>query len=552
MLNDVSDLIISDIVWLLPIVFIVIALILYFSFKSLRGVLMPLLTAGIAVIWTIGIMVTAGHELTIILNIVPIILLAVGSAYTIHVINSFNVSKTTDINQTIIKALGYVIIPVVLAAVTTAIGFVSFVLGAYLTMIRDFGIFTAIGVMVSLILAIFFVPALTSVFSKNDNKKTADLTEKKTILSHVILQPLSNLLFKHPKYIFSIWGILMVISIVGMFLIKTSTNMADYFKKDNPTRISEDLMQKKFGGSFPVFVVFDGDVQSPEVLKTMIKTEQFMKQDPNISITQSVADLIEQMNDAMLEGEKIPDDRTKIEQLWFLLDGQDIMPQLVSEDLDRGIIQSKFASVENKEIEAFTKKMQQFIEENSNENCKIELTGMPSVYVRLNDSLIKSQFSSLLIALVLVVLIVGMIFRSISKGIYATIPIIATILVLFGFMGFTGIPLDIATVLVGSIALGIGIDYSIHFISGFNSHLKENGDAEKAIEKTLLSSGKAIIINVTSVAAGFLVLLFSQLVPLQNFGLLVAISMFGSGLGSLTLLPVILILANRKRKIIAN
>ncbi|HOI02226.1 MAG TPA: MMPL family transporter, partial [Candidatus Cloacimonas acidaminovorans] len=197
-------------------------------------------------------------------------------------------------------------------------------------------------------------------------------------------------------------------------------------------------------------------------------------------------------------------------------------------------------------------KMQQFIEENSNENCKIELTGMPSVYVRLNDSLIKSQFSSLLIALVLVVLIVGMIFRSISKGIYATIPIIATILVLFGFMGFTGIPLDIATVLVGSIALGIGIDYSIHFISGFNSHLKENGDAEKAIEKTLLSSGKAIIINVTSVAAGFLVLLFSQLVPLQNFGLLVAISMFGSGLGSLTLLPVILILANRKRKIIAN
>ena len=552
MINDVSDLIVADIVWLLPIVFIVIALILYISFRSLRGLLMPLITAGIAVIWTVGIIVTLGHELTIILNIVPVILLAVGSAYTIHVINSFNLFRTGDFNQTIIKALGYVIIPVILAALTTAVGFVSFVLGAYLTMIKDFGIFTAIGVIVSLILAIFFVPALTSIFSKNDRKVTVDLPEKKTILSHFILQPLSNLLFKHPKYIFSIWGTFLVISIVGMFLIKTSTNMADYFKKDNPTRVSEDLMQKKFGGSFPVFVVFDGDVQSPEVLNLMIKTEKFMKQDPNISITQSVGDLIEQMNDAMLEGKKIPDDQSKIEQLWFLLDGQDVMTQLVSEDLDRGIIQSKFASVENQEIEAFTKKMQLFIEENSNENCKIELTGMPSVYVRLNDSLIKSQFSSLMIALVLVVLIVGLIFRSFSKGVYATIPIIATILILFGFMGFTGIPLDIATVLVGSIALGIGIDYSIHFISGFNSHLKENGDAEKAIERTLMTSGKAIIINVTSVAAGFLVLLFSQLVPLQNFGLLVAISMIGSGLGSLTLLPVILILVNRKRKIIAN
>jgi len=552
MVNDVSDLIISDIVWLLPIVFIVIALILYFSFKSLRGVLMPLLTAGIAVIWTIGIMVTAGHELTIILNIVPIILLAVGSAYTIHVINSFNVSKTTDINQTIIKALGYVIIPVVLAAVTTAIGFVSFVLGAYLTMIRDFGIFTAIGVMVSLILAIFFVPALTSVFSKNDNKKTADLTEKKTILSHVILQPLSNLLFKHPKYIFSIWGILMVISIVGMFLIKTSTNMADYFKKDNPTRIAEDVMQKKFGGSLPVFVVFEGDMQSPEVLKMMISTEDFMKEDPNIQVTQSVADLIEQMNDAMGEGKKIPDDKAKIEQLWFLLDGQEVMPQLVNNDLSKGIIQSKFASVDSKELEVFTAKMNRFIEDNPNEHCKIELTGMPSVYVKLNSSLINSQYNSLLIAIIMVVLIVGLILRSGTKGIFAAIPVVATIIVLFGFMGITGIPLDIATVLVASIALGIGIDYSIHVITGFNKHLITHGDAEKAIEETILLSGKAVIINVISVSAGFLVLLFSQIVPLQNFGILVAISMFGSGIGALTLLPIILILANRKRKIIAN
>ncbi|MDX9697048.1 MAG: MMPL family transporter, partial [Bacteroidales bacterium] len=143
MINDVSDLIVADIVWLLPIVFIVIALILYISFRSLRGLLMPLLTAGIAVIWTVGIIVTLGHELTIILNIVPVILLAVGSAYTIHVINSFNLFRTGDFNQTIIKALGYVIIPVILAALTTAVGFVSFVLGAYLTMIKDFGIFTA-------------------------------------------------------------------------------------------------------------------------------------------------------------------------------------------------------------------------------------------------------------------------------------------------------------------------------------------------------------------------------------------------------------------------
>ncbi len=271
-----------------------------------------------------------------------------------------------------------------------------------------------------------------------------------------------------------------------------------------------------------------------------------------MSVAQSVADLIEQMNDAMGEGKNIPDDKAKIEQLWFLLDGQDIMPQLVNNELTKGIIQSKFASVESKKTEAFTKMMNQFIEENQTEFCKIELTGMPSVYVKLNNSLISSQYNSLLIAISMVILIVGSILKSASKGIFAAVPIIATIVVLFGFMGVTGIPLDIATVLVASIVLGIGIDYSIHVITGFNHYLKENGDAEKAIEYVILSSGKAIVINVLSVSAGFLVLLFSQIVPLQNFGLLVAISMFGSGFGALTLLPVILILANRKRKITAN
>ncbi|MBU2553395.1 MAG: MMPL family transporter [Bacteroidetes bacterium] len=552
MMNDISDLILADIVWLLPIVFVIIALILLFSFKSFRGVLLPLLTAGIAVIWTIGIMVVTGYELTIISNIIPVVLLALGSAYTIHVLNSINQSKEKDRKQALKKALTYIIVPVILAAVTTAIGFVSFVFGAYLTMIKDFGIFTAVGTLIALLLSIFFVPALISAFSMYRKKVETNQPEKENILTHKILQPLVTLLFKHPKYSLSAWGILLLLSIGGMFFIKTSVNMADYFKKDNPTRISEDVMQKKFGGSLPVFVVFEGDMQSPEVLKMMIKTEHFMKEDPNIDMTQSVADLVEQMNDAMGEGKMIPDDKAKIEQLWFLLDGQDVMTQLVSEDLDKGIIQSRFASVETKNIDEFTSKMNKFIQENNSENIKIELTGMPSVYVKLNDSLIQSQFSSLILALVMVLLIVGLMLRSISKGVYATIPIIATILILFGFMGITGIPLDIATVLVGSIALGIGIDYSIHIITGFNFHLKETGDAEKAIEKTILSSGNAVIINVLSVAAGFLVLIFSQIVPLQNFGILVAISMFGSGIGALTLLPIILILANRKRKIIAN
>jgi len=366
-------------------------------------------------------------------------------------------------------------------------------------------------------------------------------------MNRVILKPLIKLLLKHPRNVLVVWSILLLISIGGIFLIRTSVNITEYFKKDNPTRIAEDVMQRKFGGSLPVFVEFEGDIQEPEVLKMMIRTETFMKQDPNITSAQSVADLVEEMNDAMGEGKKIPDEKAKIEQLWFLLDGQDIMQQLVSDDLDRGIIQSKFASIETEEIDAFTNKMNQFVRENSTDQYKINFTGIPPLYVKLNDSMVKSQYSSLFIAIIMVLFVIAMIMRSFSNGVYAIIPIIATIVLLLGFMGYTGTSLDIATVLVGSIALGIGIDYSIHIITGFNTHINNHGNIENAIETTILTKGKAVIINVASVAAGFLVLLFAQLLPIVNFGLLIAISMIGSGLGALTLLPALLLQTNRKR-----
>ncbi len=553
MMNDVSNLIVADIIWLLPLVFLLIAFVLLLSFRSASGVILPLLTAGLAVVWTLGIMVLAGYELTMISNEIPIILLAVGSAYTIHVLNRINQTRDGVNNKVVINALSYIILPVFLAAVTTAVGFISFIFGSYLTMIRDFGIFTALGIAFSFILSITVVPAIISIIpanKKKDNEKSG--LEKKSLLSDKALKPLVSLLFKHPKYTLIAWGVLIAISIVGMSLVKTSVNMADYFKKDNPTRVSEDIMQKKFGGSMPVFVVFKGDMQSPDVLKTMKKAENYMKQFPDITTAQSVADLIEEMNDVMGEGKKIPDEKAKIEQLWFLLDGQDIMPQLVSGNLDEGIIQSKFASVESKSMSDFVKYMDKFIKENSTADCNIEVTGMPSVYEKLNHSLLQSQFSSLILAILMVLLIVGIMMHSFAQGVYATIPILSTIAILFGFMGFSGIPLDIATVLVGSIALGIGIDYSIHIITHYNHVFKETGDINIALEDTIMKGGKAVVINVISVAAGFLVLLFSQIVPLQNFGALVALSMFGSGLGALTLLPVILILANRKKKIIKS
>jgi len=437
---------------------------------------------------------------------------------------------------------------VMLAGVTTMIGFVSFVFGAYLDMIVDFGVFTALGTFLACLFSIFFVPALLDVFtSKKRDKKQISQKIKESYLSDKFLSPLKLLLFKHPKYILTTWGILIVVSIAGMFFIQRSVDIQDFLKKGNPTREAERIMIEKFGGTKPVFVLFTGDMQNPEVLQTMIETGKYMEQSPDIYTTQSLAHLIAQLNEAISGKREIPDDQDKIEQLWFLLDGNEAISRFVSDDLEEGIIISKFKSGDNESKKTFAKYMRKFIDERSTEDCKIEITGMPFVDITMDRSLVNSQIASITIAIFFVIIIVGMILRSFTSGVYSAIPIVAAIIILFGFMGLTGIPLNLATVLVASVALGIGIDYSIHIISHFNHIFKESGNAKTAIGEAIMVSGKAIIINVVSVSAGFLILIFSEMVPLQYFGLLIALSMLGSSLGALTLLPVILILVHRKK-----
>lgn len=553
LLTYISDLMKMDLIRLLPIAFLVIALVLFFSFNSIKGVVLPLLTAVISIIWSLGIMGLLGYKMSMISNNIPIILLAVGSAYTIHVLNRIHQLRITDPENAIRKALAFVMIPVLLAATTTIIGFISFVFGAYLNMIKDFGIYTALGTFFACLFSVFLVPAILATFKPQKNQKTQSTQVANTSpLNLRFLCPLKKLIINHPKYILFAWLILILVSIGGIFSIQRSVDIQDYFKEGNPTRQAEGIMMEKFGGTKPIFVLFKGNMQDPAVLQMMVKTADYMKQSPDISATQSVADLISQLHTAVIGEEGIPEDQMMIEQLWFLLDGNEAMQRFVSEDLDEGIIISKFKSPDNISKKAFAKYMKTFIDEHSSENCQIEITGMPFVDITMDQSLINSQFSSILIAIIFAIIFVGFMLRSFFSGVYAAIPIIAAIIILFGVMGLSGIPLNIATVLVASVALGIGIDYSIHIISHFKHSFEQNANAEMAIGEAIMVSGKAILINVFSVSAGFLVLVFSEMVPLQYFGILIALSMLGSSLGAMTLLPVILILVHRKKNIKLN
>ena len=541
----ISDLMRKDLTTLLPIAFLVIAIILLLSFRSVSGVILPLLIAVVSIVWSLGSMAFLGIKMSMISNNIPIIILAIGSAYTIHVINRVNkVHLEEQHSDTIKTALVYVFIPIMLAALTTIIGFISFIFGSYLYMIVDFGIFTALGTLFACLLSIFFVPAILSVL--NFKNKTSKAPKDDSFITNYLLQPLHQLIAKKPKTVLLIWLLLIGFSVANLFSIRRSVDIQEYFKRDNPTRLAEQIMVEKFGGTKPIFVYFKGNMQSPAVLKKMLETSAYMEESPEVYTSMSIAKLIDEINYNFTNSRTFPQEIEQIEQLWFLLDGNEVLPRFVNEELTEGIIISKFKSPDNKSKIEFAKYMNRFIAENSTEECQIQITGMPFVDITMDQSLINSQFGSIAIAIFFVIVLVGGILRSLKSGFFAAIPIIATIILLFGFMGLTGISLNIATVLVASVALGIGIDYAIHIISHFKTSFKKNNDVYAAVQESILVSGKAIIINVVSVSAGFLVLVFSDMVPLQYFGLLIALSMISSCLGALTLLPSLLILMNKK------
>lgn len=580
-LREISRFIINDLKTLLPLMILIVFLCLFLSFRRWRGVLLPLITVAISTLWTLGIMSLAGVPLTIISNAIPVLLLAIGSAYSLHILSRFDEAPSEEKE----RALAHVSTSVFLAAMTTVAGFISFIFGSYLSAIREFGLFASIGVLFSLLLSVTFGPALLFILSSHDSNRKKTYPKDKPISPSLLLrlEKWSFSFLKREKIILLLFLIIILIAIGGIPQIKRHSKMLDYFEPSSEIRRSEDFMEKRFGGSIAVSILVRGDIRDPAVLREMKALEEFLEKQPYFRNPLSIADYLAEMNDLMGEGETIPDTREKVSNLLFLLEGQEGLDQLLHPDKTEAVIQATIPSLDIEEMKELVDRLENWIKQHSRPNLQMEFSGSPLVYLHLDRSLIQSQLISLAIAIILIYLCVLFLIRSPLGALLGMIPIIFTLILIFGFMGYTSIPLDIATVLVGSVSLGIGIDYALHWINRFRWELissaslantLSNFEATKmdksslreehligAAARTLRSTGRAIVINMITVALGFLVLVLGNLIPLRRFGLLVALTMLSSGLGALTLLPAAVVrtkarwlrtLGTENRKILAE
>ncbi|MEW6515350.1 MAG: MMPL family transporter [candidate division FCPU426 bacterium] len=541
--NEIYRFIVSDLMVLIPIIAVVMSLALFLSFRTLHGIWLPLLAVGISTLWTLGMMSLLRVPLSIFSNIIPVVLMAVGSAYSIHVISHYHESGASlDPEERAVGNLKDVGVPVILAAVTTMIGFASFIFGSYLTMIKEFGAFVALGIGFALFNSLTLVPALLYLIHPQARRPHPSADGRLPGPGR-LSRFWAGLVVRHRAGLLAAFGLIAVVCSLFIPRIDRRVDFLDYFKPGSEIRKAENIIGRYFGGSVPTQVIVRGDIQDPDVLAAMAKMQEELKRQPELRNPQSIVDYLVEMNAVMGEGRRLPDTREKVANLWFLLEGEEVMSQLVNPDASEAIIQAVQKSAFSRQNSQMVEQIQAACRALGSDKVSFELTSQPVIFKKLDDSLMRSQRSSMSLALGFIVLCLVLMLRSLKNGLLSALPIAFSLLVMFGFMGAVRIPLDVATVLLASITIGIGVDYSIHFA---NRLQREQGlgytpDPEQLLARALSGTGKAIWINVVTVAAGFLVLVFSNLVPIQRFGILVALTMLSSGLGAIAIIPVLLL-----------
>ncbi|HBI36282.1 MAG: hypothetical protein A2015_05440 [Spirochaetes bacterium GWF1_31_7] len=567
----IGTLMISDLAVLIPFVVLAIMMILLVSFKKISGVILPLTGVLISTIWAVGLMVISGKRIDLIGTSIPVILIAVGSAYGIHIITHYyeemkkagNVSNEEH-KKILMDIVNTVAPPVFFASLTTIAGFLSFMTSPMETL-RNFGLYTSIGIFAAIVVAIIFIPSVLLIKHSNFKKKEiVVVSDKPDFITKLMLGVYHGLLKR--RYIIIIVTVLVVgFSMYYITKIKIDSQLIKYFKNDSSVTASDRFLNESFAGTHMLDVtikgVNPGDLAEPQILSSMDKLSEMLQENYlQIKKIMGYHDFIKKLNEVMHYDSKNPKDFYEIplDPVKYNLENQSDLKGLITQYL---LLYSgdlkEYAGVDTLSpniakmtlvmttsdpyfIRSVIKDIKSFSKINFPANYTISVSGGSDITNALNDIVVNSQIYSLLLSFILVFSIIAFSHKSIYAGLIGIIPLSVSVIFNFGLMGLLDIPLNMGTALIASIAVGIGVDYTIHFLSSYKEQRMKSDNLEIVTTKALLTSGKAIVFNASAVGLGFAVMLFSSFVPLIHLGILASLVMVTSSLGALMLLPVIL------------
>ncbi len=549
-----------DMPLMLRITLVVVLIVLFLTFHTMRGVFLPVLLVLITLLCTFATMAVFGVPIYTVSTMMPVILLAVGCADAIHILSKYydevihhpEESKSNVVYATMEELTP----PVVMTSITTMAGFLS-LLSSELMPMRYFGLFVAVGIFYALVLSLTFLPAMLALLPLKVSKKKKRMFEKHGSFTQVdyagrALGWLAEFINTKPNLVYAGAFAFILISTYGVLSLDVSASLAKQFKGDNPVRKSDELLNDHFGGTNILNIVLEGKeaevIKESDLILGMDRMQSFMESDTNIGESLSIAEYLKRMNRVLNENRKdmykVPESRELSAQYLFLYsmsgdptDFDSVVDYNYQKANMRFQIKTDDSAVVKNILSKADKGISRFF---TTDKVTVKKAGTVTIIDAFIDMIINGQIWSIIISIFLIFLLTSIEFKSIVGGLYCIIPISVSSFFNFGFMGIVGIPLDVSTALTASMAIGIGVDYAIHMVSKYRLEAKKEKAPHEVTKETLLTSGRAIWFNALVVALGFLVLLSANLVPQQKLGIMVALTMMTCFMGAATFIPAML------------
>ena len=544
----------SDIQKFMRITFLIILLFLFIIFRRVTAVVYPLLVIILSLLATVGTMAWSGTPFKLPTQIVPSLLIVVSVGATVHILSIFfdEFNKTGDKREAISYTLKHSGLAIAMTSITTAIGIGSFS-GSEVAPISDLGIFASLGVLISLFLTLTLLPALLVITKLRPKRVKAD-----DILDEV-MKKLAIIPIKYTKTVLTLSAFFVILALIASFRIQLSHNPLKWFKPNVPVRVSTEVIDKKMNGSVTIELVIDtGKVngwQDPERLKKLnelsAKLEKYRDEYTHIGKVVSLATIVKETNRALHENQEryytIPTKQDLVSQelLLFENSGSDDLEDVVDSQFSKTRVTIKLpwqdAVHSTKVLEYVTKEAKKsFADDN------VDTTGMTPLLVNTFSQAIHSSVVSYLIAGAGITLMMILMLGSFRFGLLSMVPNVTPIIMGLLVMYIAKMPLDMFTLLIGSIAIGLAVDDTIHFMHNFRRYYLASGDPAKAIEETFFTTGKAMLITSIVLSLGFFAYLAANMISVQNFGMITGSVILFAILADLLLSPALMMVVAKR------
>lgn len=547
----VSEALVSDLAHAIPLIFLSAGLVLLWAFRTIAGVLVPLMTISISLTWTLGALAWAGRPLNLVTSIVPPLVITIGFAYSMHLVAEYfeilaeERGRDAELNtprrpmsEIVGLALSEISLPLMLTGLTTALGFLALVVSP-MAAIREFGLLAVVGVVTSVVCSLTFAPAaLWCLRPKLRGRKNGS---RLAALSAVA----ADFDYRHRKGILVFGGVTLVIALIGVSRIEVGADHIANFGPESRARKDYESINAVFGGSNPFQIVIEANGRDaftePANLRTLRDLQDWLEAQPEIGSTTSLVDYFMLLNRALHDDDPeffvIPKNRRLAQQLLFF-GASDALDHFVDRRYKTVSISLRARVNDSQRTGELLRRIDAHLAELP-EHLKATATGDIVMLNRSLDAIARGQLQSLALALVTIYFVLAAMFTSWRIGLMALLPNMLPVALFFGALGITGIPLSASTSLIACIALGIAVDDTIHYFARFNADVKARGDERLAMAAALRAVARPVTYTSIGLCLGFLALTTSELQNQIHFGMLAAFTLAAAWLIDVTLTPAL-------------